>query len=52
MASGGGSPVFVSQGEGLTTKFMVIENARFPFMKIKLTNGAGGAINFHSVVSF
>ena len=52
LGSGGGSPVFVSQGEGLTTKFMVIENARFPFMKIKLTNGAGGAINFHSVVSF
>ena len=42
----------MTSGDALTTKMVVIENARFPFMKIKLTNGAGGAINFHSVVSF
>ncbi len=47
-----GIPVHMTSGDALTVKMVVIENARFPFMKIKLTNGTGSAQNFHSVVSF
>jgi len=47
-----GLPVHITSGDALTTKCVVIENARFPFMKIKLTNGTGSAQNFHSVITF
>ena len=47
-----GAQVHLTSGDALFQKCVVIENARFPFMKIKLTNGASGSINFHSVVSF
>jgi hypothetical protein len=36
----------------LRESIVVIENCRFKFLKVKITNNAGGAINFDSFVCF
>jgi len=52
VSSGGGSPNQISVSELLREKIVVIENCRFPFLKVKITNGSSGAISFTSHVCF
>jgi hypothetical protein len=52
VASGGGSANQIVVSEMLRESIVVIENCRFKFLKVKITNNAGGAINFDSFVCF
>ena len=52
IASGGGSANQITKSEMLREAIVVIENCRFKFLKVKITNNAGGAINFDSFVCF
>jgi len=50
--SSGGSVNQITKSEMLREAIVVIENCRFKFLKVKITNNAGGAINFDSFVCF
>jgi hypothetical protein len=52
LASGGGSANQITRSDMLREAIVVIENCRFKFLKVKITNNAGGAINFDSFVCF
>jgi len=49
---GGGSINQLTVSSLLRESIVVIENCRFKFLKVKITNNAGGAINFDSFVCF
>ena len=52
LASGGGSANQITVSDLLREKIVVIDNCRFPFLKVKITNGSSGAISFTSHVCF
>ena len=52
LAVGGGAINQMTVSSMLRESIVVIENCRFKFLKVKITNNAGGAINFDSFVCF
>lgn len=49
---GSGNELFMTKGDFYNEKMIVIKDARFKYLKVKITNTSGGAADFTSHVSF